>query len=725
MRWDFFVIILEIQFYFINFVLTKMVSWYKYDFVLGAAVSSRRETFRGRNHIMKKGILLIVAMLIFFSMKAEKRAYHLYYDIGGAKFVSIYPDNDPWILTNNKILLRYENNQWKTVAHNHKIDFDTIKVDAQNKVWAMKHFGKQLYFLKNNTWDSIAFNDSIQQAITFNIDRNGNPFIITLGGIWSYEVGNFKRVLYKKTDSTYYSFNGIFFDRKNNWYALSGNTIIKNPRLNPTKLDFPNAGIFRGIDEQENIYYQTADKISIYQSIDLVKEVTVLYSNLYKTIWAKDPNDFYLLGNKFQLHYNGDKISIDSNSKGIFNGDGYIDKNGDFWKSTNRGIVAQTGDSIINFKPQDLGLRSESIIDIAKLEEGYLIAYADSLPTFLNQGKYYHYDSSYTSTPLKSIVRTSSNTYWAKGNDSLYEFKSKHWKKYTLNGNSVHVNTLCKTHSGGLAVFSKDKIIRFDPEATTIIPFPFKPFISKTGGDCSMLESKNGVLWIGIFQQGLYKFENEIWTEFCLENTTAFPVSNTLGLATDSFSNVYTACLVYGLLKHDGEQFQLFDTINSNTRFPSKISVGIDYENKLWCSDYDKGVEYFDGINFEILDIDYNHQIHRTWVDDNNDKWFLSNGLISIYNEKDESAPPIPTVTPMSETISFYPNPTSETITIQNLLADDRIQLFDLSGRKLIDYSPGKEGDEVMNLTSLNRGLYLMNVNRKNQAYFQAKVLKE
>jgi hypothetical protein len=163
-----------------------MVSWYKYDFVLGAAVSSRRETFRGRNHIMKKGILLIVAMLIFFSMKAEKRAYHLYHDIGFAKFVSIYPDNAPWILTNSKILLRYENNQWKTVAHNHKIDFNTLKVDAQNKVWAMKHYGNQLYFLKNNTWDSIAFNDSMHQAISFNIDRNGNPFISIAG--WYLEL---------------------------------------------------------------------------------------------------------------------------------------------------------------------------------------------------------------------------------------------------------------------------------------------------------------------------------------------------------------------------------------------------------------------------------------------------------------------------------------------------------------------------------------------------------
>jgi hypothetical protein len=37
---------LEIQFYFVNFVIAKMVSWYKYDFVLGAAVSSKRETMR-------------------------------------------------------------------------------------------------------------------------------------------------------------------------------------------------------------------------------------------------------------------------------------------------------------------------------------------------------------------------------------------------------------------------------------------------------------------------------------------------------------------------------------------------------------------------------------------------------------------------------------------------------------------------------------------------------
>jgi hypothetical protein len=54
-----------------------------------------------------------------------------------------------------------------------------------------------------------------------------------------------------------------------------------------------------------------------------------------------------------------------------------------------------------------------------------------------------------------------------------------------------------------------------------------------------------------------------------------------------------------------------------------------------------------------------------------------------VYNENDD---PIPPIIPTSETIDFYPNPTNESITIRNLLSDDRIQLYDIMGRKLIDF---------------------------------------
>ncbi len=36
-----------------------------------------------------------------------------------------------------------------------------------------------------------------------------------------------------------------------------------------------------------------------------------------------------------------------------------------------------------------------------------------------------------------------------------------------------------------------------------------------------------------------------------------------------------------------------------------------------------------------------------------------------------------------------------------------------------------KDGNQQVNLNALSRGLYILNIDRKNQPYFQAKVMKE
>jgi hypothetical protein len=620
--------------------------------------------------------------------------------------------------------MRYDNNQWKVVAHHHKIDFDTLKVDSKNKVWAMKAYGQHLYFFENNTWDSIAFNDTMKQATTFNIDRNGIPIVVAIGFLWQLEKGEFKRISYRTSDSTYLFFSNVVFDTKNNWYAYNGNTtIIINPHENPVRLEFPNAGKFKGVDSLQNIYFWKDSKLSIYKESVLINQIAPTIPNNYTpNIIIQDAKDIYFLFSSYSIHYNGTQFDVDSNQKEVINGNAFIDNIGRFWKSTGTSIIMKSKDSIIEVKPQDLGLRSVNVSDVIKQGNDYIITYYDSLPTLFRNSKYIHYDSIYITSPLRDIIKSSENELWGKGNDTLYHYKNKKWNKYKLNGSSVYVDALCRTNVGGAAVFSKDKLILIKSDSTSIVNFPFKSFLPPWQGGAIIHQDKKGTFWLSLNKQGLYKYENNSWTEYNEDNTSKQAMNFIFSMDIDSAGYLYGTCGIFGLLKYDGYVFRLLDTTNSNTNFISKVSVGIDHNNKVWCGDYEKGMEYFDGVNFHILDIDFNHQIHRTWVDDNNDKWFLSDGLISIYNEKDD---PIPPVIPASETIDFYPNPTTESITIRNLLSDDRIQLYDLMGRKLIDFYPLKDGNQQVNLTAISRGLYLLNIDRKNQPYFQAKVMKE
>ena len=72
-----------------------MVSWYKYDFVLGAAVSSRRETLRERN------------------LEVGEKAEFILYDMMGSKLQTI-------ILTDAEELVTIKLNEYASGVYNYQ-----------------------------------------------------------------------------------------------------------------------------------------------------------------------------------------------------------------------------------------------------------------------------------------------------------------------------------------------------------------------------------------------------------------------------------------------------------------------------------------------------------------------------------------------------------------------------------------------------------------------------
>jgi hypothetical protein len=59
--------------------------------------------------------------------------------------------------------------------------------------------------------------------------------------------------------------------------------------------------------------------------------------------------------------------------------------------------------------------------------------------------------------------------------------------------------------------------------------------------------------------------------------------------------------------------------------------------------------------------------------------------------------------------LTFYPNPVTTTIHVEFVQKFD-VEFFDISGRKTLQKSNLK-GNEEINLSQLNRGMYIMRVN--------------
>ena len=86
--------------------------------------------------------------------------------------------------------------------------------------------------------------------------------------------------------------------------------------------------------------------------------------------------------------------------------------------------------------------------------------------------------------------------------------------------------------------------------------------------------------WIGTWQNGLMKFDDENWINYTAENSD-LPNNNIFCLATDNDNNVWIGTSS-GLTKFDGTNWTNYNTTNSNLPTNWIPTIAIDDNNNIW-----------------------------------------------------------------------------------------------------------------------------------------------
>ncbi|CAM4142059.1 MULTISPECIES: T9SS type A sorting domain-containing protein [Flavobacterium] len=128
--------------------------------------------------------------------------------------------------------------------------------------------------------------------------------------------------------------------------------------------------------------------------------------------------------------------------------------------------------------------------------------------------------------------------------------------------------------------------------------------------------------WLGIWQNGIIKFDDTDWVNFTTSNSD-LPNNQINCVTNDNNGNVWIGTSS-GLTKFDGTNWTNYNTTNSNLPTNSIVSIAIDHNNNVWLATANELVE-FTGNTWNI----YNDNSVGNWfggsnslrIDSNNKKW--------------------------------------------------------------------------------------------------------
>ncbi|MCB9208797.1 MAG: T9SS type A sorting domain-containing protein [Ignavibacteriales bacterium] len=195
----------------------------------------------------------------------------------------------------------------------------------------------------------------------------------------------------------------------------------------------------------------------------------------------------------------------------------------------------------------------------------------------------------------------------------------------------------------------------------------------------SIVEDKEGVIWIGTTEEGLLKFENNVWTKYDTSNsplpvnliwTVKVDSENNKWIGTfgskgglirlndtnwtvyylndygnsvfdidfDKDGNLWMGSYWYGLIKFSENNFQVFNSSNTNLE-PNMEEINcleIDHSGEIWVGSDGVGVAKFDGVeewtHYYATDSTVDNAIYTLDIDEDNTKWFGGTQFLSKFD---------------------------------------------------------------------------------------------
>lgn len=212
--------------------------------------------------------------------------------------------------------------------------------------------------------------------------------------------------------------------------------------------------------------------------------------------------------------------------------------------------------------------------------------------------------------------------------------------------------------------------------------------------------------WVGTINGGLISIDKDTnFTEFITQNS-GISDNTILGIDMDNLGNLWMASPANGLIvKLNGFGWFTYNQLSSNIPTPGLTCVKLDQTYQPWIGTFDKGILYKNGSNFIAYDTSNSPltdvMIQCVNIDDSGRVWIgtQTGGLFildpSLLTGLDEVYDDI--------SLSLYPNPAGSFLYYNSLLPVQRVEVFDISGRLLLQELQVKN---AVDLSTLKSGLY-------------------
>lgn len=152
----------------------------------------------------------------------------------------------------------------------------------------------------------------------------------------------------------------------------------------------------------------------------------------------------------------------------------------------------------------------------------------------------------------------------------------------------------------------------------------------------SLCFDHEGSAWIGTLNQGLLRFDNNVY-HFNSKNSILPDSFSALAMDVDESGTVWIGSEI-GLIKYSNKEFEIFNQSNSPIKH-NIYALEIDNNNSIWITNgniYEGGVLKYDNENWTYFTPDNSELpstiINDISVDETNSIWFTSYATVSNYN---------------------------------------------------------------------------------------------
>ncbi|MGE5457605.1 MAG: T9SS type A sorting domain-containing protein [Methanococcaceae archaeon] len=566
-----------------------------------------------------------------------------------------------WMAALDSGLISFDGNIWKKHTKHKAGDypnrFYSVRIDKHDIKW----FGCDSGLVKYDGNKLILFVPPLPSKTVsdFTIDNTGHKWITVNDGLLVFDDSVWTHIIYQ----TYFDGWNITSDSASGIWLVHKGNLLKYDKSGWTEFDSTNSNIpFKGI-----------------QDLAILKDGTFRVFSADGHFAAKQGNDWIV--------YNNPEAGLPSDYLGSI----AADPMGNLWLgSSGYGLIKYDGSEWTRYTIHNSDLPSDFINPIVS-DKNSIIWMGTSKSTEPNKTSVTKYDGKnwtvydsvlFQSVNIQCITIDKKGTKWFGTNQGLlYSFNDTIWTHYTSEITSISYGIISNlaSDSVGNIWFSSVSwpqgnnlgLVKFDGSNWTVYKMDKDISIS------SIVCGKEGIIWVGTFEGGLFRFDGVNWRNFHdIPYITSMAIDNdgVLWIVTTGFSQWQG-----GLFKFKDSTWTIYDTHNSGISSSHMSSLAID-------------------------------KYGRKWITTNGD------GLIFFGREHQ---PPVVVLTANKSANKFllnqnYPNPFNPETTFSYILPKQslvELKIFDVLGREvstLVNYEQSAGQHKIQfNASSLPSGVYI------------------